>query len=184
MDPVEWITQRVSSPRLSGDIPDEIMSGLEAAAARAPDHAQLKPFRCLVISGEGLTALGDLFVAALTRREPESTQAELDKIRRKPLRAPFIVVGIASLTEHVKVPEIEQLLSAGIALQNISQAIFALGYGAMWRTGAMAYDETVKSGLGLLENEQIVGFLYLGEIEGRLKPVHPVVPGELMQRWP
>ena len=66
----------------------------------------------------------------------------------------------------------------------MSQAMFTLGYGAMWRTGAMAYDATVKSGLGLLDNEQIIGFLYLGEIEGKLKPVKPTASGSLMQHWP
>ena len=184
MESLDWITQRVSSPRLTGDIPSGILSLLEAAAARAPDHAQLRPFRSLVISGDGLTCLGDLFAQALVSRQPDATATEVEKIRRKPLRAPLIVVGIASPVEHAKVPEVEQLLSAGIALQNMSQAMFTLGYGAMWRTGAMAYDETVKSGLGLLDNEHIIGFLYLGEIDGKLKSVQPVVSGSLMRRWP
>lgn len=184
MESLDWITQRVSSPRLTGEIPSKILALLETAAARAPDHAQLKPFRSLVISGQGLSCLGDLFAQALVSRQPDATAAEIEKIKRKPLRAPLIVVGIASLVEHAKVPDVEQLLSAGIALQNMSQAIFALGYGAMWRTGTMAYDETVKSGLGLLGNEHIIGFLYLGEIEGKLKRVHPAVSGSLMQHWP
>lgn len=184
MESLDWITQRVSSPRLSGEVPAEILTLLETAAARAPDHAQLKPFRSLVISGDGLTCLGDLFAQALATRQPDASAAEIEKIKRKPLRAPMIIVGIASPVEHAKVPDIEQLLSAGIALQNMSQAMFTLGYGAMWRTGAMAYDETVKSGLGLVDNEHIIGFLYLGEIEGKLKSVQPAVSGSLMQRWP
>ena len=184
MHSLDWITQRVSSPRLTGEIPSDIVALLEAAAARAPDHAHVKPLRSLVISGQGLSHLGDLFAKALATKQSDATPAEIDKIRRKPLRAPLIVVGIARLVAHAKVPDVEQLLSAGIALQNMSQAMFTLGYGAMWRTGAMAYDATVKSGLGLLDNEQIIGFLYLGEIEGKLKPVKPTASGSLMQHWP
>ena len=35
----------------------------------------------------------------------------------------------------------------------------------------MAYDPTVLAGLGLSRNEKVVGFIYIGEVEGRQKPL-------------
>jgi nitroreductase len=38
----------------------------------------------------------------------------------------------------------------------------ALGYGAMWRTGAPAYDAHVKAGLRLQTSDAIIGIIYIG----------------------
>ena len=184
VDAVDALVNRVSSPRLAGSVPADVLHEMVLAAARAPDHAQLKPYRFLAISGAGLDALGELMVAARLESEPGLAPEAIEKLRSKPSRAPLIIVGIASPQSHPKVPEIEQLLTAGIALQNMSSLATARGYGAMWRTGDMAYHLTVHRGLGLDTHEQIVGFLYVGEIEGRLKTVQPVLPETLVSVWP
>jgi nitroreductase len=75
-------------------------------------------------------------------------------------------------------------LTAGIALQQMSSLAYARGYGAMWRTGDIAYSKEVSRGLGLSEDESIVGFLYLGEIEGRLKTPSMTDPEDLLRSWP
>jgi nitroreductase len=41
-------------------------------------------------------------------------------------------------------------------------AAHALGLGAIWRSGAMAYRAEVKSFLGLDPSDRIVGFVYVG----------------------
>jgi len=154
------------------------------AAQRAPDHAQLAPYRFLVITGEGRAALGALMVAARLAAAPDTDAATLAKLRLKPLRAPMMIIGIASPTPHPKVPEIEQLLTAGIALQNMSSMAWARGFGAIWRTGDLAYNHQVQAGLGLAEHEQVTGFLYVGEVEGRLKTPSKVPPNGLLAHWP
>ncbi len=129
----------------------------------AADHGLLRPWRFLTIQGESLHRLGNLFAAVAEHDNPEMNPNELDKVRRKPLRAPLIVVVISSPREHPKVPVFEQDLSAAAATQNMLVAAFAQGLGAMWRTGSMAYHPQVKQGLGLQTDEKIIGFLYLGE---------------------
>jgi len=74
-----------------------------------------------------------------------------------------------------KIPPVEQMLSAGAAAQNIMLAATALGFGAMWKTGDAAYDDTVKAALGLEAQSAIVGFLYLGTPPGDAVP--PLAPG-------
>ena len=184
VDAVTALKSRVSSPRLTGAIPADLICDMILAAGRAPDHAQLKPYRFLNISGAGLDALGDLMVSARLESEPGLEADAIEKLRKKPHRAPMIIVGIASPQSHPKVPEVEQLLTAGIALQNMSSMASARGYGAMWRTGSLAYHPSIHRGLGLEPHEQIVGFLYVGEVEGRLKSVQALQLDALMALWP
>ncbi len=62
-------------------------------------------------------------------------------------------------------------------------AAHALGLGAIWRTGEMAYNPLVQKGLGLAENEKIVGFVYLGENEGRQKSLPDISVDDYVTRW-
>jgi nitroreductase len=136
----------------------------------------LRPWRFLTISGDAREALGELFVIAQQVDSPDMTAVQQQRMLAKPMRAPLIVVVIAVLTEHAKVPELEQLLSAGAAAQNMLVAAHAMGLGAIWRTGGMSYHPAVRQGLGLDEHERLLGFLYIGQIEGktRLIPSLPI----------
>jgi nitroreductase len=117
------------------------------------------------------------------RREPAAGEATLAKERAKPLRAPLIVVVAAVLREHRGVPAVEQIVAAGAAAENILVAAHALGFGAFWRTGAPAYDETVKRALGLRPEDAIVGFLYLGTPAAPLPPMPPADVAPHLTRW-
>ena len=79
-------------------------------------------------------------------------------------------------------PEIEQILSAGAMAQNLMLAAHALGYGSMWRTGSMTYDRVVAKGLGLEPNEKMIGFLYMGEIQGNKKALPEHEPEQFVTR--
>ena len=82
--------------------------------------------------------------------------------RQKAFRAPLIIVVAAVCDPKAKVPRIEQVLSAGSAAGNILLAAKALGFNAVWKTGAAAYDETIKAALGLEADDSVVAFLYVG----------------------
>lgn len=183
LDALEALQTRNSAARLTGSVSEEALSEMIKAGLRAPDHAQLRPWRIVVIEGEGRDRLGALFAQAKLTANPDESAEALAKLRGKPLRAPMIIVVAAKITEHPKVPEIEQILSAGAVAQNMLVAAHALGYGAMWRTGEMTFNRVVGEGLGLDERDQIVGFLYVGEIEGRQKSLPEMNPEDFVTRW-
>jgi nitroreductase len=165
MDVFEAITTRASATALTEPGPsDAQIAALLHAGACAPDHGRLRPWRFLVVRGKARDELGDLLVAATRARQPDASQDALERERRKPLRAPVIVIVAVSLTLPSKIPEIEQMLSAGAAAQNILLAAHGFGFGAIWRTGAPAYDPEVVRGLGLPESARIAGFLYIGSV--------------------
>ena len=170
MDALEALTTRRSSPRLTTPAPSsEQLDAIVQSALRAADHALLRPSRYLLLQEESLTRLGELFVAADVADGVSLSAEQQEKILKKPLRAPTIIVAIARLQDHPKVPTIEQEYSAAAAVQCMSIAAYAQGLGSMWRTGSKAYHETVRTGLGVNANEKIVGFLYLGTPCGPLK---------------
>lgn len=163
MDVFEAITTRASAKALSEPGPsDAQIAALLEAGACAPDHGRLRPWRFLVVRGKARDELGALFATVTRARQADASEDALERERRKPLRAPLIVIVAAILTAQSKIPEIEQVLAAGAAAQNILLAAHGLGFGAIWRTGALAYDPEVVKGLGLPEEARIVGFLYIG----------------------
>ena len=164
MDAITLLTQRQSCKKLTGPAPEgESLEKILTAGHRAPDHGGLIPWRFVLCQNEGLDKLSDLFLqAAINRGEPEKKQ---EKAKHAPYRAPLVIIVISKVQENRKVPDIEQHLAAGCALMSMQQAAQALGFGGIWRTGAPAFDPTIKSVLNLEERDQIVGFLYLGTPE-------------------
>ena len=185
MDALEALQQRVSAARLVGEVPaPEVLDNLFKAALRAPDHGMLRPWRFLTISGDARLALGELFLKAQRADVPEMTEIQCQRAQAKPLRAPLIIVVVATLTEHPKVPELEQLLSAGAAAQNLLVAAHAMGLGAMWRTGAMAYHDVVRQGLGLQAHERLIGYLYIGEVQSKSRVLPNLAVADFVTAWP
>ncbi len=154
------------------------------SAMRAPDHARLKPWRFVVIQGQDREDLGNLFVKVHTILNPDVSIEKCQQISAKAMRAPLIIVVVAHVVEHPKVPEIEQIISAGCAANNILLSAEALDYAGIWRTGDMAFNKDVHKGLGLLENEQVVGFLYIGTREGDAKSLPHYESDDFVRSWP
>ena len=164
MDALEALSTRASAVRLVEPAPsEELLATALRAAARAPDHGMLRPWKFLVVRGEARERLGEVLAETLVRREPDSTPEALDKEAKKPLRAPLIVVVVAKVEpDHDRIPEVEQVVSAGSAAQNLMLAFHAAGFGCMWRTGAPAYDPAVKRALGIEPHDHIIGLIYVG----------------------
>ena len=183
MEAIEALQTRNSSPRLGGQVSESQIGEILKSGFRAPDHGQLKPWRVLVIEGTSRSKLGRLFVQAKKTSDPNQSSEQLAKAESKAQRAPVILVVAASIVEHASIPEIEQLLAAGAAAQNILVAAHALGLGAIWRTGEMAYSAVVHKGLGMADNEKIIGFIYVGEVEGRTKSLPALKLDDFVTRW-
>jgi len=133
------------------------------AAAHAPDHGRLKPWRLIVLDESLRRAFAAAAVEGRRRRPPAPTDEQLRIEGEKIWRSPTIVV-VGCVIDHgnTKVPEVEQLLAAGAAAQNLMLAAYGLGLGAMWKTGPAAYDPGVKRAVGLEPLDHIVAIMHLG----------------------
>lgn len=157
MTNIDFLLQRQSTPLLTEPAPQGIhLENILAAGMRVPDHACLQPWHFTVVTGGGLQRLSELFVSS------SAVDANLEKIAKMPLRAPMIIVVSTRFVAHEKVPKQEQLITAGCCAHAMQMAAVALGYGAMWRTGELAYNAHVKQGLAISDEDELVGFLYIG----------------------
>ena len=169
MNAIEAILSRKSSPRLQDPAPSEKeLELIYKAALRAPDHGALKPWKFINVSGDGRKKLADAALNAIEKSDPESAKKNKEKILNAPFRAPLIIIVIASVKEDSIIPEIEQILSAGAAAQNILIASHSLGYSAIWRTGLLAFNKEVSLSFGLDKNDIVIGYLYIGSTDKKL----------------
>jgi nitroreductase len=164
MELFEAINSRVSAGRLAEPGPNaEQLQRLVAAAARAPDHGRLKPWRIIIVNGAAREAFATAAANARRARVPDLTDdqmvAERDKINRSPS---IVVVGCVLKKEYDKVPEIEQVSAVAAAVENMFLAAHAMGFGVMWKTGVAAYDDGVKAAVGLAPQDHIIAILHLG----------------------
>jgi nitroreductase len=184
MDAIEALMGRVSPVQLVEPGPTaEQLRKILAAAAAAPDHGRMQPWRFILIDGEARARFGELMVQSLQRRERAAPAGKLDAERKKAMRAPLIIVVAAAVKENPKVPDIEQIVAAGTAAQNMLVATHAIGLGGFWRTGAIAYDAEVKTALGLSESDAVVGILYIGSVGLAGKP-REIDVETVTRRWP
>ena len=178
---LEKLANRYSTPQLEAPAPapEEIEVAYQAMM-RVPDHARLKPWRLEIWQDDGLVRLGQIFAEAAAELEPETSEAQLQRFKNLPLRAPMIAMVVATHTEHPKVPFEEQTITAGCAVYAMMLVLGELGYGCMWRTGQFAYMEPVKRALKLADNEAIVGYLYVGTPGSKAMPTD--VPPEFTDK--
>jgi nitroreductase len=181
---LQLLLNRNSAPRLCepGPSADELKD-MVRAAVRAPDHAWLRPWRFLAIQGERRADFGSVLQHALIARNPEADDRAREKAENSPFRAPLVLVVVTRFSEHPKVPLVEQRMSAACAAHAILLAAQALEYAGVWRTGNAAFDRSVMTELGLAEDEEITGFLYLGTRDGPSKTIPPLDPDDFLSQW-
>lgn len=187
MDVIEILKQRASTPwRILGEPgpSDEELNEFLEAAMTAPDHGAVRPWRFIVVRGGARQALGELFTEALLKRKPDADEATIEKDRERMRQVPLLIVAAARITpNHPKVPPVEQLIATGLATQAILLAAQSKGYGGIMLTGDHAYDAHVKQGLGLMDTDQIVAFLYIGTATDEPRAKRRQDPAKFTIEW-
>lgn len=176
MDALTLLTTRFSSARLTEPAPaGEVLENIKRAALQVPDHGNLKPWRFIIAEGRtALSRLGDIFAEAAVEDNPALANELIERARQLPLRAPMVIICIAKAVARAKIPLVEQQQSAACSVMAMQQAAFAQGFGGIWRTGTYAQLDYVKQALELGEDDEIVGYLYLGSQAG--EPAKRTIP--------
>jgi nitroreductase len=161
-------TRRSFKPvELAGPAPSPAeIDTLLTVASRVPDHGKLAPWRFILFESDARQKAGDAIAAAFKVKYPDAKADQIEAERGRLMRAPLVVAVVSRAGPHVKIPEWEQVLSAGAAAMNLVLAAHALGYGASWITEWYAYDRGVLDALGLAPHERIAGFVHVGRPPG------------------
>ncbi len=171
---LDFLLTRRSRPAktLVGPGPERaVLEQMLTAAMRVPDHGKLEPWRFIVLEGAALARL-----AGLAEARAGALGMEADKAAKGAGQfraAPLMVAVVSAPVASEKVPEVEQILSAGAAALSLLNAALAMGWGANWLSGWPAHDrEFVEQGLGLAAHESIAAFMVIGR-ETRVPPERP-----------
>lgn len=132
-------------------------------ALTAPDHGKLRPWHFVVVEGDARHALGKATAEGAATADESLSEDQLARMRNKALRSPLIIACVVkTVPNHPKIPEFEQLLCTGAAIQQLQLAANALGFGAIWLSGPHCNSTPVKKLLGAAEEHTVAGYIYLG----------------------
>lgn len=130
-------------------------------ASHTPDHGKLNPWRFIVFEGEGRVRAGEA-LAAVMKKSGDATDETLKATRETFTRAPLVVAVVSTAKPGMKVPEWEQVLTAGAVSYAVLIAAHAFGFGGVWLTGWPTYDAGARAALGLATDEKIAAIIHLG----------------------
>jgi nitroreductase len=162
----EHISRRRSYPRVTADAPstEELLPLLEAASTVA-DHAALRPWRVIELRGGARQRLGEAFVEA-----SGLTDEDAERLAGKPMRASLLLAIVAVRKPSFKVHDWEQDAAAAGVAHLLTLLLDDAGWGVMWRSGGHTRSEPVRRVHGLAENEELLGWLYVGGKPETTKP--------------
>jgi nitroreductase len=165
MDTIDVLTgrQSVGADFLTDPAPGpEELQKILSAALRVPDHGRLFPWRVQVLDKAAQRELAEVYVARYKALHPDARDNQIENERKRPQRAPLLLVVSNRLEPLHKIPILEQTLSGGALCMNILNAAHALGYAANWVTGWPAFDDEIKRTLGVPPSSQIIAFIHVG----------------------
>lgn len=163
---------------------DEQLSVFFEAAATAPDHDQILPWRFMIFPENSRVALGELFAQALYERDSEATDVQMEQAREKALRSPLLMLLVVDESRgDQEVDFSERLLSAGCAVQNILSVATSMGFGSSLTSGKAMKSQIFRDGLGLSLSEHAICFVNVGHVAtskpGKVRPN----PDQFVSSW-
>jgi nitroreductase len=162
----------------------EIIENILTNATWAPNHGKTQPWRFKVFTGKSLTKLGE-FQSNLYKEnsKPENySEAKFLKTLNRPLLCSVVIAICMERTQDTKIPEIEEIMAAACAVQNMHLTCTAYGLGAFWNSGAGTYHDHTKNFLGLNHKDKVLGFFYIGYTDAPWPKSHRK-PIEYVTEW-
>ena len=131
-------------------------------ASRVPDHGKLAPWRFIVYAGAVREEISLKLAEMAIARKPDMAEDMITVEKTRLTRAPVVIAVVSRAAPHVKIPEWEQVMSAGAVCFNTVIAANALGYASNWLTEWYAFDTNAYPLLGIAEEERVAGFIHIG----------------------
>lgn len=165
---IQYLKTRRSMPAFQMKEPGPSKEEIEeilTLATRVPDHGKLAPWRFIVMTGDARKRI-TMELARIAKADKPDLSDEMVQVEEtRFLRAPVVVAVVSKAGPHMKIPEWEQIMSAGAVCLNMVIAANALGYVSNWLTEWMAFDERAHRILGVEPGEKVAGFIHIGSTD-------------------
>jgi nitroreductase len=156
----------------------ELIEALLNNAIWAPTHGLTQPWRFTVLTDDAKTTLGEKLAQSYLDAIPTENQsdAKLAKLLNRPKKASAVIALIMHREKETKISERDDYAAVACAVQNMHLTATTYGLGAFWSTPKIMNHQNIRSFLELTEEQECVGFFYLGypEIEwptGQRRPI-------------
>jgi nitroreductase len=162
---LDYLKVRRSTPALQLAEPGPSKAEIEdilRLAVRVPDHGKLAPWRFVVYRGEERVRLGETALRIALEKNPELDLQQQEAERTRFTRAPVVIAVISTAKPHFKIPEWEQVMSAGAVCLNLIFAANARGFAANWLTEWFAFDSAFLAEIEVGAEEKVAGFIHIG----------------------
>lgn len=156
--------QTILPKRLTAPGPDAAqLQHILAAAAHAPDHGQLLPWRFVLIPEAARAALGEAFAQALLERDATALPEQVAQAREKAQRAPqLMLVVVQDTLGDADVGLSERVISAGCAVQNMLLMATAMGFGSALTSGKALQSRSLRALFALGPHDHALCFVSIG----------------------
>jgi len=168
--------QNILPKRLAAPGPStEQINDMFCAAAAAPDHGVVMPWRFVLVPDDKRAVLAEVFGLALQERDATATPEQVEQAREKAFRAPFLALAIARLGAcEPDIDPLERMVSVGAAIQNFLLAAHSMGFGSSLTSGQAMHSTVLRQLFALAEGEQAVCCINVGTVikrkPARLRP--------------
>jgi nitroreductase len=147
-------------------VDDAIVEQVLENATWAPSHGNIQPWKFVVFTGEGLKKLAHFQSELYKETTPDNfKETTYNNLRETPLKASHVIAICMKRDPNKKFPEVEEVSAVACAVQNMYLTITAYGLGGYWTTSGITYREKAKEFFGLGDDDKLMGFFYIGEIE-------------------
>ncbi|MGQ2978087.1 MAG: nitroreductase family protein [Polaromonas sp.] len=156
--------QTILPKRLLAPGPDAGQLGMIfGAAATAPDHGQLLPWRFVLVPQADRARLAEVFAAALLARDAGASPGDIAQSREKAYRAPLLMLAVLDAERgDAQIDLSERTVSAGCAIQNMLLMATALGFGSALTSGKALKSAGLRALFRLTDSEHALCFVSIG----------------------
>jgi nitroreductase len=162
---IDYLSTRRSIPAFQMGEPGPSKGEVEemlTLASRVPDHGKLAPWRFIVYRGDERRVISEALAKIAISDRPDLSDEMVKVENTRFTRAPVVVAVVSRAAPHFKIPEWEQVLSAGAVCLNLVMAANAHGFASNWLTEWYAFDQRAYDILGVKEGEKVAGFIHIG----------------------
>ena len=174
--------QNILPRRLSAPAPSPAqMERLFRAAAAAPDHGELIPWRFVLVPESKRADLAEVFAQALLDRDASATPEQVGSAREKAFRGPLLMLAVARLgPREPDTPMLERVVSLGCAIQNMLLSAHSMAFGAGLTSGQAMSSPYLRTLFQLQAGEEAVCFINVGTASKRKPPRLRPEPSEFV----
>ncbi|NLU98102.1 nitroreductase [Marinomonas sp. UCMA 3892] len=128
------------------------------AAMTVPDHGNLKPWRFVVIQGQGMKDLEGL-LRTIYDGEVENEEY-FQRFIEEIINTPMMICVYSAINQDTSVSVLDQQLAGAAACEHILLAAHAMGFGGIWHS--QETDDALRQMLQMGEEDQVLGVISLG----------------------